>query len=114
SPLSASPLGGGTAFSGATSATLSFSNANTADSGKQFDCAVMSGQGYATISSAATLTVNPLPTVTLGTNPSVTRGATSVSLPYTAISNNPTQYTITFDSAALAAGFANVPLTTLP
>jgi autotransporter-associated beta strand protein len=61
-PLTGSTLGGGTTFSGATTATLSFSGANTADSGKVFDCAVMSGQGYTTVSSASTLTVNPGPT----------------------------------------------------
>src|SRR5207237_8793965 len=64
--------------------------------------------------SPPTLTINPSPMITLGTSPSVTYGSTSASLPYTATGNGANQYSITFDSAALSAGFANVALTALP
>ena len=54
------------------------------------------------------------PTITLGANPAVCRGTTAASLPYTATTNAPTKYSITYDATALAAGFANVALTALP
>jgi hypothetical protein len=61
------------------------------------------------------VTVNPMPTITLGASPVLTYyGSTNASLPYTATSGSPDGYSITYDSAAQAAGFSNVALTSLP
>jgi len=57
---------------------------------------------------------NSIPTITLGANPTVVKGTTSANLPYTATTNTPDQYSITWDATALAAGFINVSNTTLP
>ncbi len=62
----------------------------------------------ANMTGSVTVTVNPLPTITLGTSPSVVSGATSASLPYTATTNSPTTYTITWSATALGAGFTNI------
>lgn len=61
------------------------------------------------------IAICPTPVFSLGT-PSVCLGATSAALSYTATSgfSTPNQYSIDFDAAANAAGFADVPLTTLP
>ena len=61
-----------------------------------------------------TVTINPSPTITLGTSPSVCAGTTSTSLPYTATTGSPDQYSINFDAAANTAGFADVAFTALP
>jgi large repetitive protein len=55
-----------------------------------------------------TVTVNALPTITLGANPTVCSGVTSASLPYSATTGTPTQYTIDWNEAANSAGFADV------
>ena len=60
----------------------------------------------------ATFTVTP--TITLGSNPQVCQGTTSASLPYTATSGSPDKYSITFNGAALSAGFASVSNQSLP
>jgi hypothetical protein len=55
-----------------------------------------------------------VPTITLGTSPSVCRGTTSASLPYSATTGSPNQYSIDYDATANSAGFTDVALTTLP
>jgi hypothetical protein len=67
-----------------------------------------------TSGAAFTVTIIANPTITLGTNPSACAGATSATLPYTATTGSPNQYSITYSAAAISAGFANVGLTTLP
>ena len=59
------------------------------------------------------VTAPVVPTITLGTSPSVAQGITSVNLPYTATSGSPTTYSVTYDAAALGAGFSNVTDATL-
>ena len=59
------------------------------------------------------LTYTATPTITLGTSPSITEGATSANLPYSATTNSPTAYNITYDAAAHLAGLSDVPTTTL-
>lgn len=54
--------------------------------------------------------VRPLPTITLGINPVVCILGTNAVLPYTATTNNPTQYSITWS----AQGLTNVTNNTLP
>jgi hypothetical protein len=59
------------------------------------------------------LTNGIAPTITLGTIPSVCLGTTSTTLPYSATTNNPDQYSIAFSAAALSAGFVDVTNTAL-
>ena len=64
---------------------------------------------------AFTVTVTAAsPTITLGANPSVCSGATIANLPYTGTTGAPNQYSITYNAAAIAAGFVNVAFTALP
>jgi hypothetical protein len=55
----------------------------------------------------------PVPTITLGSSPIICKGTASANLSYSATTNTPNLYTITFDSTALAAGFTNVSNATL-
>jgi hypothetical protein len=75
---------------------------------------VRNGNSCVSTSNAFTVTVNALPTITLGTSPSVCRGTTSASLPYSATSGSPTTYSISWNAAALTAGFVAVSNTALP
>ena len=59
------------------------------------------------------LTYTATPTITLGTSPSITEGATSANLPYSATTNSPTAYNITYDAAAHLAGLSDVTTATL-
>ncbi len=54
------------------------------------------------------VSVIALPTVTPGANPSVSRSTTSAALPYSATTGSPSEYNITWNSAAITAGFADV------
>lgn len=63
---------------------------------------------------STTATVNPLPTITLGANPAVDRGNTNADLLYSATTGSPDEYSITWDAAALSAGFVNVVNAALP
>jgi hypothetical protein len=53
-------------------------------------------------------TVFQTPGVTMGANPIVCQPISSVNISYTAPVGSPTNYSITYDSTALAAGFSNV------
>jgi gliding motility-associated-like protein len=70
--------------------------------------------GCVSTSQPITVTIAPNPTITLGANPSVCAGSTSASLPYTATTATPDQYSIDFNAAANAAGFADVVNAALP
>ncbi|MGL2966864.1 T9SS type A sorting domain-containing protein [Flavobacterium sp. XGLA_31] len=61
-----------------------------------------------------TVQTPPTPTITLGTNPTVCRGVTSANISYSATTNSPNQYSITFDATALGQGFASVSNAALP
>ena len=63
---------------------------------------------------AVTVTVNPLPGITLGNSPSACIGAATAPLSYTATTGTPNTYSITWNAAALAAGFSNVQGLALP
>ena len=79
------------------------------------------GVGYTLTASSNGLTgatsnsfnICPTLTVTPGTNPSVVGGAVSANLPYTA-TGNPNRYSIDYNAAANAAGFADVTNAVLP
>jgi hypothetical protein len=73
-----------------------------------------SGGCSTTMTGNAVVTINPLPTITLGINPSVCRGITAANLSYSATTNSPNQYSITYNAAAITAGFASVSGVTLP
>ena len=65
---------------------------------------------------SATLSNPPLPTITLGTVASVCTGATSISLPYSATTNSPNQYSITTGTPTMASFTAvtNAAITASP
>ena len=54
------------------------------------------------------ITVNLQPTITLGLDPGVCQGSDSASLPYSATTGSPDQFSLVYDAGALAEGFANV------
>ncbi|MCK6610256.1 MAG: HYR domain-containing protein [Bacteroidia bacterium] len=78
---------------------------------------VSSGQCAADTSAAKGITVNPIPTITLGTISSVNTLATSFSIPYSATTGTPTQYSIATGSPTAMPGFtlvSNASLGTSP
>jgi hypothetical protein len=69
------------------------------------------------LTGSAVVTVNPPPTIALGRNPVLScfcYSSTNAELPYGATTGAPDGYSITYDSTAQAAGFADVALTPLP
>src|SRR5690606_20941198 len=60
------------------------------------------------------ITILANPTITLAGNPEVCIGETSAELSYSGVTGSPNQYSIDFDGAAEAAGFADVANTNLP
>src|SRR5207302_164441 len=65
------------------------------------------------------VTVNPLPTITTSSSASASArclntSAQTSALSYSATTNSPTSYTITWDASALAAGLISVGSTALP
>ncbi|AYB34255.1 gliding motility-associated C-terminal domain-containing protein [Chryseolinea soli] len=73
-----------------------------------------STSGCASPGSAITVTILAKPTITLGTNPTVCTGSTTADLPYSAVTGGANEYSIDFNAAAEAAGFVDVPNTSLP
>ena len=65
------------------------------------------------VSTPVTITVNASPVITPGANPSVCAGVTTANLTYTS-SGSPDRYTLNFDGAAEAQGFADVNNVALP
>jgi hypothetical protein len=59
-------------------------------------------------------TINALPSVTPGSNPTINRGVTTANLAYSNATNSPNQYSITWNAAAITAGFSNVSNIALP
>ena len=70
--------------------------------------------GCSSTAQPISVTITTSPTITLGTNPSVCAGVTSANLNYTATTGSPNQYSIDFNGAAEAQGFADVSNITLP
>lgn len=64
--------------------------------------------GVPTANNTATVTTTASPTLTLGTFPTVCSGVASANLPYSATTGTPNAYTINYDAAAEAAGFADI------
>ncbi len=69
-----------------------------------------SGTGYQTFR----VEVIARPSIILGANPTVCVGASSASISYSSATGNPGQYSITWDAAAVSAGFGNVTNVALP
>ncbi len=89
----------------ATTATITFT-ASPATAGV-YSCTVTSG-GYTSAPRLDTIVVVPPPAITPGVIASVCQGSTFASLPYTAPVSTPTNYSIVYSPAAIAAGFVNV------
>jgi hypothetical protein len=105
---------GGVSYSpiaGATSATYTFTPSANVMVNTVTTCA---NSGGTATSTAVTVNSVPIPSITLGTNPSVAFGSTSANLSYSATTGSPTQYSIVWNAAALAAGFTNVTNAALP
>jgi PKD domain/IPT/TIG domain/FG-GAP-like repeat len=68
-----------------------------------FRAIVTSGGCASATSNTLTISTNPLPTITLGTVINVANSATSFSIPYTAIANSPTLYSVSAGASALSS-----------
>src|SRR5205807_2033252 len=73
-----------------------------------------SATGCSCSGSAFTVWVIPTFPTRRSSDLGVCAGTTSASLPYTATTGSPNQYSITYSAAAITAGFVNVGLTALP
>gem|GEM_PF-6922223 len=69
---------------------------------------VTNAGGCNSTNSGISLTTTPLPTITLGSVAAVCSGSTAASLPYSATTGSPVNYSIVWSAAALAQGFSNV------
>lgn len=63
-----------------------------------------------TASTTFKVKVVPAPTITLGASPALCSGITTANLPYTAVANNPTTYTIDYNQAAEDEGFVDITI----
>jgi len=104
-------LGGfnATASSGSTSITpagLTYTPTNGYSGSDQFIIQV--SDGTATASMTVNVTVNALPTITLGSVSSVSTSVTSFSLPYSATTGSPNQYSIVTGSPTAMPSFSAV------
>ena len=70
--------------------------------------------GCVSIGIPITITIIANPTITLGANPSVCIGSATASLPYSATTGSPNQYSIDFNAGAEAQGFVDVVNVALP
>ena len=78
---------------------------------------VTNANGCASTGNSFTVTINGLPTITTsatGTGVCFSSSAQSSTLAYSATTNSPTNYTITWNSTAITAGLVNLSSTTLP
>ena len=108
-------------FAAVTNATLPANSinipipANTAAGTYTGTLTVSNANGCVSSANNFTVTVNPLPTITLGATTAVctSTGAQSTTLPYSAVTNAPTTYSITWN-ASPANTFAAVTNATLP
>ena len=73
----------------------------------EYRALVGNGSCTSVYSASRSVVVAPELSITLGTNPVICRNTTSASLTYSATTGSPTNYYLTFDAAALAAGMSN-------
>lgn len=107
-------------WSGPNSFTSSVQNPSiagaTAASAGTYNVTVVDNNGCTNNASTA-VTVNPLPTITTSASAAAacfSAGSQNTTLAYSATTNSPTNYTITWDAVALAAGLQNLGSTALP
>jgi|GEM_PF-1798939 len=113
----ATNLTNGGNISGATTSTLTINPVALIDAAADYNVVITSTGGYSATSDNTALTVNPLPTITTAATAAATcfsSSAQNSTLSYSATTNTPTNYTITWNAAALAAGFVNLGSTALP
>jgi subtilisin-like proprotein convertase family protein len=111
-----SNLANGGNISGANAATLNINSCSVSDAAT-YTVDITSSGGYTATSNSATLTIGSAPTITSSSTANAvcySTAAQNSSLSYSATTGSPTTYTITWNSAALAAGLVNVGSTTLP
>ena len=65
------------------------------------------GSCTSNMTGSVTVSINPLPSMQISGNTSVCAGTSTITLAYSNLVNSPDQYSITWDAAALAAGFTN-------
>ncbi|PWU19130.1 MAG: hypothetical protein C5B50_07310 [Verrucomicrobia bacterium] len=115
-PLADGASGNASTYSGSATASFSILNAQVADAAN-YDCAVLAGQGYPTISSASVLTVNAAPTYSTSqvnetcngqSIGSVTVTASGGSGTYTYSGNNGASFQASNQFTGLAAGTYNI------
>ncbi len=112
--LGANPGGatlGGTLSRAAVAGVATFNNLTVNQAGAGYTLTASSNGLTGATSNA--FNICPTMTVTPGTNPSVVGGALSANLPYTA-TGNPNRYSIDYNAAANAVGFADVTNAVLP
>jgi len=110
-------LANGGNISGATTASLTINPVALSDAATDYNVVVTSSGGYSATSGNAALTVNPLPTITTSataTTVCFSSSSQNSGLSYSATTNTPTNYTITWNPAAISAGLVNVGSTALP
>ncbi|MEI8203994.1 MAG: hypothetical protein WCH34_13320 [Bacteroidota bacterium] len=102
---------GGTLLSGATSS--SYTPLTTAAGTLYYYCIVSNTNCTTKSNVSGAIIVNSPPTITLGTSPVACFGNTTFNLLYTTTTGSPDQYSIDYDVNAEAAGFTDIPLTSL-
>ncbi len=78
-----------------------------------YSCTVTSA-GYTSAPRLDTIVVVTPPTITVGATPAICQGTTFASLPYSATTSGPTNYSIVYSPAAITAGFVNLTSVPLP
>ena len=113
------PAASGAGFANVTNATLPASpivvSVPATATGGTYTGTFTVSNGIST-STNYTVTVNvaDMPNVVLGSNPNVCNGTLFTTIPIISTSGNPTQYSITWNAAALAAGLTNVTNAAFP
>nr|MCU0421996.1 hypothetical protein [Bacteroidia bacterium] len=99
---------------GSVSSRSIFVRLSSTASGSPSGNIALTSTGATTSNVAASGTVNASPSVTLGSNPTVCNGATSAVLTYSAATNSPNQYSISWSAGSVIAGFTNLNNSALP
>ncbi len=115
-PTMTAGITGGTAGSGSTITDILTNSGTTAGTATYLVTVTAdAADGGCTNTANVVITVNPNPTITLSaTNTSVCAGSTTATLPYTATTGSPDQYSLDFDATAEGQGFADLSNTSLP
>ncbi|MBL0356920.1 MAG: Ig-like domain-containing protein [Chitinophagaceae bacterium] len=110
-------LSNGGSISGATTASLTINPIASGDAATDYNVVITSSGGYSATSNNTALTITAQPTITTSSAATTVCSSSSAqnsSLSYSATTNSPTNYTITWDAAAITAGLVNVGSSPLP